>query len=436
MHLQRHLFINQLTRATRAAGLAAIALAGCDSNSNTTPVGEQFKIAIAPITLAGIDDACYTISTYADVALNPVGWSPAAHASELVWTRTPVCASDFGIGTGGTVDIATTAIAYTGVCDASLQFNSVVLSLDNLYEGGHAAISQAGATGAGSALTVGTDYYNPCPASEPCILEAPCNPFQDSPVAFDLTVMRDGGKGFFDVSVQFEDIFCSAKFDCAYDNGDAISQVIGADGKKKATAVLGFACTAGTASASHLYMDDIKITCATGGINQTIDVSDSGGLFSAPMALPLTDPNVVFQAIRSFGQSSAVEGINEYYWNVSLGFDLDAFTGATDCFLDTRATATEGVFADGLVTGNTPDFASYPYVNWHIPLSTTGAAETLRLSCGGNAGDNQNPLNGTSSGVTSEYTPFSTPICLGERYPGTEVVGSVNDASIETTCVP
>jgi len=417
-----------------------MSVAGLNACADTPALhlpGNAFEIAVTPITLATLSDACYSIATYAAPDLDPVGWDVDAHADDLVWSRSPICASDFGIGTGGNADLATTGIGYVGACDASSPTNSVVLSLDALYRGGHSPDSRAGPLGSGSPLTSAVDFYNPCPATEPCIIEATCAPFADTPVTFDLTVMRNGGKGFFDISVQFEDIFCSAKFDCAYGGDLPIRHVIGADGKQQPSAVLGLACTAGTALPSHLYMSDIRLTCTTGGIDQTIDVSQSGVLFAAPHALPLADlypDDAIFQAVISLGRSSPNGGIEEFYWNVALGFDLDQIAGR-NCTLSARATATEGTFDDTTlgVTGLTPAHATYPYIDYQIPISATSGPDA-HLTCGGLAGSNQNPLNGDGSSVVTHYTHASERLCFDERYPGTTAIGAVSDASLATTC--
>ena len=252
-------------------------------------------------------------------------------------------------------------------------------------------------------------------------------------MSFDLTVMRNGEKGFFDVSVQFKDIFCSAKFDCAYADGSPIRQVIGLDGEQKDTAVLGFACTAGTSGASHLYMSKLHLSC-DGGVSQDIDPALSGNLFGAPHALPLGSAHpsdVVFQAVTSLGQLSQ-SAFTEYYWNVSLGIDL---ARANNCTLTARATATEGAFTDATFgSGLTPASSTYPYVEFEIPIGKTAGANP-QLTCAANGGF-RNKLDDTDndSGVVTTYTSVGSRLCFANEYPGATVVGSVSDAASPLGC--
>ncbi len=57
------------------------------------------------------------------------------------------------------------------------------------------------------------DFENPCAEAGDCVLSFPCVENEDVFVEFNITVMRDAEQGFFDIAVNFEDIFCSAKFD-------------------------------------------------------------------------------------------------------------------------------------------------------------------------------------------------------------------------------
>ncbi len=411
-----------------ALGALALSPLGCSDLATPAEVGNQVRITVSPLTLENITDACYSLSTYAAEvsALIPANYP----ADDLVWERTPVCASDFGIGTGATGDVSTSGITYIGACDASVDTNDVVLILDNLYQGGESPTSQAG----GSGLPVpAADFYNPCTAAEPCVLTKPCLPSEDVNVTFDITVMRDSNKGFFDIGVQFEDIFCSAKFDCGYGDGTPIEKVYGLDGELHPTAVLAFTCTAGTDAASHLYLTDIQIECDD--VDQTISPANSGLLFDAPHALPLGaafPDDAVFQAVTSFGQVDNTD-FTEYYWTVALGFDI---TRANNCTLTAKASATEGTFDDTtLGSGLTPEDATWPVIEFNIPIGKTGTAPNERLTCAENDGF-QNKLNATDSGVITDYTAVNVRRCFDLAYPGNPaLIGSVDDAAAATTCV-
>ncbi|MFO0747449.1 MAG: hypothetical protein U1F43_17560 [Myxococcota bacterium] len=93
-------------------------------------------------------------------------------------------------------------------------------------------------------------------------------------VEFDLAIMRDAQQGFFDVAVNFGDIFCSMKFDSCYDDGEGDditllfgdsageSGVVDGDGRDH-TAVFGLACTAGTGDAidTSILYSSVQVTC-------------------------------------------------------------------------------------------------------------------------------------------------------------------------------
>ena len=65
----------------------------------------------------------------------------------------------------------------------------------------------------------------------------------DVAVQFDITMARQADQGFFDVAVQFKDIFCSAKLDCQNADGSDLELLHTPAGARDMTVVLGFACT-------------------------------------------------------------------------------------------------------------------------------------------------------------------------------------------------
>lgn len=110
------------------------------------------------------------------------------------------------------------------------------------------------------------DYQNPCPASAPCALTAECVENADAPVSFNLTIMRQARQGFFDIGVDFDSIYCSAKVDCTYDEAglEPIELLFDPDtGERTQTAVIGLACTAGpgTDRETALFMSDVRVVC-------------------------------------------------------------------------------------------------------------------------------------------------------------------------------
>lgn len=206
----------------------------CSEVAESEP-GRSVEVAIAPLELAGVTNACFTLSVHN---------GPPTAGGQLVWSRADICADDFGNGTG--------SITYVGPCDAGVpQDNVVSVVLQNLYDDN-------------STTPMGMDeYVNPCPADRPCRRSATCLENADVLVNFDITVLRDARQGFFDVAVNFADVFCSAKFDCTDGDGplellhDPSTQTRGPTG------VLGFACTSGTGETTWMHLDDIVITCQT-----------------------------------------------------------------------------------------------------------------------------------------------------------------------------
>ncbi|MBL8788766.1 MAG: hypothetical protein JNJ59_27975 [Deltaproteobacteria bacterium] len=223
------------------AGCLVTGLVACVEGAEP---GGKVAVGIAALELPGVSNACFTLSVH--------NGAPGA-GGQLVWTRPGVCADDFGDGTG--------SIAYVGTCDANVPNDNVVsLVLEDLY------------TGTPPAALGGVGYVNPCPANQPCKRSVPCLENADAAVTFNLTVMRDADQGFFDIAVNFADVFCSAKFDCLDSEGDTLELLHDpATGDRAPTGVLGFACTSGQGETTWLHMDDIVITCQGG--TTTVDPS-------------------------------------------------------------------------------------------------------------------------------------------------------------------
>ncbi len=227
------------------------------------------------MTLPSIGKVCYDI----EVTNGP------DKSGDTVWSKgtpglndgTPdtdaVCSTQYGNDGGGD-------ITYIGTCDADGQddpsdadgerTNSVTIWFDGIYDDGLAYIDPTGPNG----------WRNPCVDAEGdeigCTLNVLCEENADALVEFNFTVMREANQGFFDIAVNFGDIFCSAKFDCSTEidgacsgpggtcttgeladglttcdtNADCRAQadinlLHDAAGERAKTFVLGFACTAG-----------------------------------------------------------------------------------------------------------------------------------------------------------------------------------------------
>lgn len=328
-----------------AFSVCALAALAC-SHSGERLDGPRLELAVAPLELAGIHDACYQVAVY-DVDRD------ALSEDALVWRQSGLCASRYGDDGG--------SIAYVGTCDASPdgRTNTVALVLEGLC-------TDAGCD-VGDLEDAGTldpdDYVNPCPAGKPCTLERPCRENADTEVTFNLTIMRRAHQGFFDLAVSFEDVFCSAKLDCVP------ALLHRPDGERDLTAVLAFACTAGPDDDTCLYADDVVIDCGEYG-RWSVDPSAGPGV--VPEDSPLLYGAAVYEGEEAYTDFA------KRYWNVALGLEEGAFPVGATCTLSWQTTVAAGEL-DG---GATPDDTAYPRIVWSRDFIVDGA-----LACGHHALD-------------------------------------------------
>src|SRR5690606_23447930 len=66
---------------------------------------------------------------------------------------------------------------------------------------------------------------------------------------------RRAQQGFFDFAIEFDDIFCSAKLDCAP------SLLHRPDGSRGPTAIVAFACSGGKGDRTYMYSSDLVLSC-------------------------------------------------------------------------------------------------------------------------------------------------------------------------------
>ncbi|HRE88470.1 MAG TPA: hypothetical protein PK095_04945 [Myxococcota bacterium] len=218
-------------------------------------------MTVAPLGLVGVGEVVWDLEV-----LDGEG--------QVVWQRR-LSASRYGARGG---------LSYVGPCNAQAPNHSVRLWVAGLFE---EPVAEVGAFGSGSDLAGSLEYIDPT-ALGPLVQPATCVDNGDTPVRFDVAVMRPANQGFFDVAVTFEDIFCSAKFDCCGDeNGDGVCALDGAedhlllfdgDGQRASTMVLGFACTAGVGEgATELYLDPLWLDCTTGEGAFSVDIAVTPG---------------------------------------------------------------------------------------------------------------------------------------------------------------
>jgi hypothetical protein len=365
----------------RVAVLLLAVAPGCAEES-LAPPGPGLEINVAPLTLPGVADVCYELEV-----LNESG--------ATVWTKSPICADQYGDGSS--------AITFVGACDAdddgdgdTLAESVVILRILGLYSGN-------GPHTAGDPNLI-TEYRNPCAppySADGCQQTVVCSENADTRVTFDLTIMREANQGFFDIGVNFSDIFCSAKVDCVKSNdaSQAIELVFDpVTGERVPTVVLAFACTDGdapttTAQTTHLYADDLVIDC--GATSYAVSPSAGpGNLYPGGVGAP--DPLVqamVFEGVEVITNQGV--DADKRYWNVALGLDSTFFAPDSDtpptCFLKTRLAASSGP----LTNATTPS-QTYPFVNVNVQLN-----DGLTRKC------TTHPLDGSGAngGVSTAYTP-------------------------------
>jgi cysteine-rich repeat protein len=325
--------LNALAATWAAVAAALLTLAACGEAPDGPRDTARVAISTAALRLPGISDVEYTVTV-------------RNAAGDTVWTKA-VSSSQYGDGAG--------AFSYVGSCDAASNPNQVQLVIDRLVDSAGATVAPA-------------TYRNPSPVIQPVT----CVDNADTPVNFDITVVRAAQQGFFDVAVEFDQIFCSAKLDCQ----DAFLHDPSA-GERGPSAVLGFACTAGDGAPTWLYFaDDVVVRC--GDRTYFVDPSAGPGNIGA-------DPPALFQTAVYRGRE-AFAGLEKCYWNVAVGID----TSEAPCTLTARATATSKAFVDG----HTPPGAVRPEIVWDaVPIQGAGAT----LSCG------DHPLDGPGSLVHSAY---------------------------------
>jgi hypothetical protein len=322
--------------------LGAISTAGCAAESTgPSAPATSIEVKVVPLELTGITDATFSVTVQNG-------------NDEVVWSCPDLTSSRFGNGLGD--------LSYVGPCDAQSNPHTVTLEL----------VSRSDAGG----VLPETDWRDPTPVA----LEVDCVENADVPVTFNLVVMRRANQGFFDIAVTFEDVFCSAKFDCL--ERDFLHNP--ATGERDTTLVFAFACAAGVGEETTMYLDDLVINCDDGttyNIDPTVGPGNQGG-----------QPPLLYQVGTYWGQE-VFEGqnIDKCYWNVAIGVDLTIpVPQDANCVLTATGTATGGTFVDN----TSPDGSWWPIIEWTIPLTDgTGA-----LICG------ENPMDGVGSGVVTGYT--------------------------------
>jgi hypothetical protein len=354
-------------------------LAACGAEPAPSPGGPRVAIDVAALNLTGVADACWTITV-----------KNGAGTPETVFTRT-VSSSRYGDGAG--------SASYVGPCDAdpAVANNTVTVELLGLY---------AGTVADCSAPPASVDFQNPGTLSRSFV----CRANEDVAVNFNVSLMRPAQQGFFDIAVNFGDIFCSAKVDCCADDDDNgvcdrdIDLLYSASGRDS-TVVVGFACASGdTTTDTFLYLDPLTIVC--GGTTVASITPEGQGNLCDPQTGACTNVtdglDLLFQ-VGVYRGKEQLAGVDKVYWNLALGMNKANFPSGQDCRLRFRGTADDDA-SDGTEPGEIPgaqggviaDGDVYPIVTADVLLSS---AEAGPWAC------TKNPLNVPGSGVTTVYTP-------------------------------
>ena len=332
-------------------------LSACGEQPVEAPTGPGLSIEVAPLSLPGIVEATYELTV-------------KSAGGEVVWTRGPIASTRYGDGQG--------ALTYVGPCDAQGGQHTVELVLLSLSDAVKGELSSPG------------DYVNPTiqPGGQrtPIVVTGvQCNPNADTLVPISLTVMRSARQGFFDIAVEFDDIFCSAKLDCnpsLLHNGE----------DREATAILAFACASGQGQPTHMYLSDLTLTCSGAAGTTTLDVNpfkrgnqgrQSGSVFQW----------AVYQG-REFLDANGESPVEKCFWNHAVGLDLAALSGQS-CTLSATGTATDAPLPR---TGDQyvlPRTGSYPYIQWSAEVLSSGGALCTNK-----------PLGSTE--VSTQYVRFDT----------------------------
>ncbi len=135
--------------------------------------------------------------------------------------------------------------------------------------------------------------------------------------------MRDANQGFFDVAINFEDVFCSAKLDCTYDNDGNVPINLLFDpvtGERRQTAVVALACTQGpnADNRTHLHVTDVRYRCGSAMVDN-VDAFvcyDDDAYDSNPEN---GDPHGEVYGLAAFLGSSYADAEGELWTNPTAG---------------------------------------------------------------------------------------------------------------------
>ena len=401
-----------------------VLVAGCASEAPMQD-GGRLAVDVAALQLDGVGDVVWDVEV-----LN------GAQTPDVVWQRR-LSSSGYGDGAG--------SASYVGTCDASdgAADNTVRVWVVGVFDAPVTALGTFASGADGGVSGTPLDFQNPTDVT-PLTRTVTCVADADVAVQFDVALMRPAQQGFFDIAVNFNDVFCSAKLDCcADDDGTAgcatdgtedIRLLFDDNGDRARTIVFGLACTAGASDTgeTELLLDALTLDCSDPygaepfAADLTIDPSAGpGNLCSAGdvascdavTAASGVDADLYLFQVATYRGSEQLDsgGVSarKVYWNVALGAGADL----GDCRLRTAATAddTDDDY-DGLVDGVVAAGAVYPFIAWDVDL---GQCASEQLS-----------FDDPSAPVTVDYTETdggggASPTPFGYRFGPSIPAGAV-----------
>jgi len=379
-------------RRTITAALVggALSLGGCgDGSAPDLASGPNVSIELAALNLRGVGDVVWDVEVV-----------NGADPAQVVWHKR-LSSTGYGDSAG--------SASYVGPCDADpgVNENTVKVWVVGVYSSQVATLGTFASGALGGATTPNVEFQNP--TTDGALTQvAMCRENADVFVQFDVALMRPAQQGFFDIAVSFNNIFCSAKFDCcadtdangcATDGSEDIELLFDAAGARSSTMVLGFACTAGATAGveTELYLDALQLDCTsptaeTFSADITLNPSGpAGNQCTAGADGMSTCTSVVTESngvdadaylyqvaiFRGFEQiqSGGIDA-RKIYWNVALGVKrAQSGLDITDCMLRTHGTADDVDGSATVVNGTVEAGAVYPFVNWDVDLATCGAEQ-------------------------------------------------------------
>ncbi|MCB9734905.1 MAG: hypothetical protein H6745_20145 [Deltaproteobacteria bacterium] len=471
--------------------LGAFAAGACADQAVPDTAGTPFQLDIAALSLVGVKDAVWDIKvengkaeTVFTARITSSQYGDNGGSASYVGTCdatneaiTGVCTDNNGVKTCTNAGITKgQSCSVAADCDTNVRQNRVTVSIRGIYDD-KVALTSSGDNGYdystyGSGITESASVFAKNGALESLDFQNPgdlvkvdtCKENGDTFFKFDVALMRPAQQGFFDIAVNFNDIFCSAKFDC--DTQPLLHDQAGVRGT---TYVLGFACSAGGATNPNLLMDDIVIDC--GGSNVTVvkpNAKDgnfctsagkgTGGKIAATETDPAQFPTGCTGLTEGSGsdvrmqsdpdgrgplyQVAAYKGLEDVagttqhiaYWNIALGVESGTDVTLGNCTLKTKATVDDST--KPVLTGETFNVVTassvYPYIRFDFSTAITGGAPTSLSGCGEQK--MSFPATADTANVEVKYTTTASGgLVFGNTYnPGTCGDGLVDTVMGET----